>query len=78
MPENAPYVEHPCPDDEEHRAMRRLGLTVTTCEGRGCNNLRDLALIARARFGYEDEPRWGGGPDVLAAMDRVNTRPHAR
>jgi hypothetical protein len=66
--------EPPCPDDDEHRAMRRLGLTVSACHGSGCNNLRDLARISRARFGYEDEPRWGGGPDTLAAIGRVNAR----
>jgi hypothetical protein len=67
-----PVIERPCPNDEEHRAMRRLGLTVATCEGRGCNNLRDLAVIAASRFGYEDDKRYGGR--VLAAMDRVNAR----
>jgi hypothetical protein len=64
--------EHPCPDDDEHRAMRSLGLTVTACKGRGCSNLRDLAVIAASQFGREDDKRYGGR--VLAAMARVNAR----
>lgn len=68
-------VEHACPDDAKHRALRRLGLTVAECDGRGCNHLRDLGVIARSRFGYEDEARFKGGPHVLAAIDRVNQRP---
>lgn len=67
-------IEHPCPDDAEHRALRPLGLRVPGCEGRYCANLRDLATVASARFGHEDERRYGGGPHVLAAIDRINAR----
>lgn len=59
--------EHPCPVDAEHRAMRRLGLTVASCRGRGCENLRDLGLIARQPFGRENDV-------ALDAIDRVNLR----
>ena len=67
-------TERPTPDDRDHRIARTLGLTVPACDCRRCANLRDLATIAGSRFGREDEARFGGGPHVLAAMDRVNAR----
>lgn len=69
-----PVIERPAPDDQDHRTARSLNLTVAGCDCRRCANLRDLATIAGAKFGREDEPRFGGGPHVLAAIDRVNAR----
>jgi hypothetical protein len=59
--------EPPAPDDEAHRIMRTLDLTVTGCPCRRCSNLRDMATVSLSRFGEEDEA-------ALAAIDRINQR----
>jgi hypothetical protein len=59
--------EPPCPDDEEHRIMRRLNLNVSGCQGRSCCNMRDIAKVGMSKFGDEDD-------DALAAVDRINKR----
>jgi hypothetical protein len=56
------------PDDEQHRAMRALDLTVAGCPCRRCASLRDHARISRDKFGQE-------GPEALAAITRTCERP---
>lgn len=46
----------PCPDDDAHRALRALNLTVADCEGSGCQQKREHVAIASSRFGDEGKP----------------------
>jgi len=59
--------EQPNPKDREHRIADELNLTVSGCDCRRCENLRDIAIVSASRFGKEDER-------ALAAMDRMNRR----